>query len=341
MARPVTLFTAQWADLPLETVAGLAASWGYDGIELACMGDHLDAGRAARDPSYALGQLKLLSGHGLKVWAIGNPLAGQLVSDPNDDERSDAWAPADCAGDPERKRQWAIQALKDSARAAAAMGAGVVTGSSGSPIWHLLYSQPPVPPAMIERGYARFAELWHPILDVFDACGVKFALEVMPTQMAYDVVTARRALAALNHRAAFGFNFDPSHLYWQMVDPARFVEEIGDRIYHVHLKDTALHLDGRVSILGSHLPFGHPERAWEFRTPGRGAVNFEAIVRALNHVGYQGPLSVEWEDSGMERQAGAREACQFVRHLDFPQSSIAFDSMLRQSPGPGQAGAAA
>ena len=340
MARPVTLFTAQWADMPLETVAGLAASWGYDGLEVACMGDHLDPGRAARDSKYARQQLTLLSRHGLKVWALGNPLAGQLVSDPDDDERSDAWAPADCAGDAERKRQWAVQALKDSARAAANMGVSVVTGSSGSPIWHLLYSQPPVLPHMIEQGYARFAELWNPILDVFDECGVKFALEVMPTQMAYDVVTAKRALAALDHRAAFGFNFDPSHLFWLMVDPARFVAELGDRIYHVHVKDTALHLDGRASILGSHLPFGHPERGWEFRTPGRGAINFEAIIRALNHAGYQGPLSVEWEDSGMERQAGAREACQFVRQLDFPPSAIAFDSMLRQSSGPGSQGAA-
>ena len=340
MGRPVTLFTAQWADLPLETVAALAASWGYDGLEVACMGDHLDPGRAATDLAYVAQQLDLLARHGLKVWAIGNPLAGQLVADPNNDERSDAWAPADCAGDAERKRQWAIQALNDSARAAANLGVGVVTGSSGSPIWHLLYSQPPVLPHMIEAGYARFAELWNPILDVFDACGVKFALEVMPTQMAYDVVTAQRALAALDHRQAFGFNFDPSHLFWQMVDPARFIDELGDRIYHVHVKDTALHLDGRTGILGSHLPFGHRQRAWEFRTPGRGGINFEAIVRGLNAVGYQGPLSVEWEDAGMERQTGAREACQFVRRFDFAPSTFAFDAMLKQSSGSGPEAAA-
>jgi sugar phosphate isomerase/epimerase len=332
MARPVTLFTVQWADLPLETVAALAAGWGYDGLELACAGDHLDAGRAAADLGYVGQQLQLLARHGLKVWAVGNPLASQLVSDPDNDERSDAWAPANCAGDPDRKREWAIQAMKDSARAAANLGASVVTGCSGSPIWHLLYSQPPVLPRMIEQGYARFAELWHPILDVFDACGVKFALEVMPTQIAYDVVTAQRALEALGHRPAFGFNFDPSHLFWQMVDPARFIDELGERIYHVHIKDTALHLDGRTGILGSHLPFGDRQRAWEFRTPGRGGVNFEAIIRGLNGAGYHGPLSVEWEDSGMERQEGAREACQFVRRLDFTPSAIAFDSMLRQSP---------
>ena len=341
MARPVTLFTAQWADLPLETVATLAAEYGYDGLEVACMGDHLDPRRAAADPAYARQLLARLAAHGLKVWAIGNPLAGQLVSDPNNDERSDAWAPAECAGDAERKRQWAIQALKDSARAAANLGVGVVTGSSGSPIWHLLYSQPPVLPHMLEQGYARFAEQWNPILDVFDACGVKFALEVMPTQMAYDVVTAQRALAALNHRQAFGFNFDPSHLYWQRVDPARFVDELGDRIYHVHIKDTGLRVDGRASVLGSHLPFGNRQRGWEFRTPGRGEINFEAIIRALNNVGYQGPLSVEWEDTGMERQAGAREAAQFVRRLDFAPSTFAFDSMLKQSPGGAASGAAA
>src|SRR5438093_4700747 len=83
MGRPVTLFTAQWADLPLETLAALAANWGYDGLEVACMGDHLDPGRAANDLAYVAERLDLLSRHGLKVWAIGNPLAGQLVTDPN------------------------------------------------------------------------------------------------------------------------------------------------------------------------------------------------------------------------------------------------------------------
>jgi sugar phosphate isomerase/epimerase len=331
MPRPVTLFTAQWADMPLEQVARLAASWGYDGLELACMGDHLDPGRAAADLGYATDQLQVLAHHGLRLWALGNPLAGQLVSDPDNDERSDAWAPAQYAGDTDAKRQWAIQALKDTARAAANLGAKLVTGSSGSPIWHLLYAQPPVPAHMIDQGYARFADQWNPILDVFDECGVKFALEVMPTQMAYDVVTAHRALEALDHRPAFGFNFDPSHLYWQMVDPARFIDELGERIYHVHVKDTALHIDGRASLLGSHLPFGNRQRGWEFRTPGRGAINFEAIARALNAAGYQGPLSVEWEDTGMERQEGAQEACQFVRRLNFSPSPMVFDSILKQT----------
>src|SRR5262249_17047795 len=245
------------------------------------MGDHLDPGRAARDPAYARRLLDRLGAHNLKVWAIGNPLAGQLVADPDNDARSDAWAPAECAGDSERKRQWAVQSLKDTARAAANLGVKVVTGSSGSPIWHLFYSQPPVLPDQIAQGYARFAELWNPILDVFDECGVRFALEVMPTQMAYDVVTAQHTLAALDHRPAFGFNFDPSHLYWQFVDPVRFIEALGERIYHVHIKDCFRRLDGTASLLRSRLPFRPTARAWEFPTPRRRGAYLRGIPRAL------------------------------------------------------------
>jgi sugar phosphate isomerase/epimerase len=179
---------------------------------------------------------------------------------------------------------------------------------------------------MIEEGYVNFARMWTPILDVFDECGVRFGLEVHPTEIAFDIVTAHRALDAVGRRPAFGFNFDPSHLLWQMVDPARFIEEFHDRIYHVHMKDAALQLDGRTGILGSHLNFGQRGRGWDFRSLGRGSVRFEEIMRALNRIGYAGPLSVEWEDSGMEREHGAREACAYVRRIDFAPSSFAFDS---------------
>jgi len=139
-------------------------------------------------------------------------------------------------------------------------------------------------------------------------------------------VTAERAIKALKGRKEFGFNFDPSHLHWQGVDPVRFIYEFSDRIYHVHVKDAIVTLDGRSGILASHLPFGDPRRGWDFRSPGRGGIDFEEIIRALNNVGYKGPLSVEWEDCGMEREHGAREACSFVRDLDFESSGVAFDA---------------
>jgi len=330
MARPVTLFTGQWADLPLEVLAQKASSWGYDGLELACWGDHLNVRRAAEDQDYCRERKELLGKYGLKVWAISNHLAGQLVLDPNTDPRSDAFVPDDVKGDPEKKREWAIEEMKYTARAAKNLGVEVVCGFTGSPIWHLVYPFPPVPPEDIEAGYKRFAELWNPILDVFKECGVKFALEVHPTEIAFDIYTAERALEAIGRRPEFGFNFDPSHLHWQGVDPVQFIYAFPDRIFHMHVKDAKVTLDGKSGILSSHLPFGDRRRGWDFRSPGRGGINFEEIIRALNNIGYQGPLSVEWEDSGMDREHGAKEACEFVRRLDFPPSAVSFEAAFAE-----------
>jgi len=329
MSRAVTLFTGQWADLPLAKLAEMAAGFGYDGLELACWGDHMEVDKGAKDKEYCKKQLGILEKNGLGVFAISHHLAGQLVCDLNDG-RSDVFAPPECAGDPEKKRAWAIETMKNTARAAKNLGVKVVNGFTGSSIWHMLYSFPPVTDAMIDEGFANFAKLWNPILDVFDECGVKFALEVHPTEIAFDIVTAKRALEAIGNREAFGFNFDPSHLHWQMVDPVCFLREFSDRIYHVHMKDAAVQLDGRSGILSSHLNFGHPERGWDFRSLGHGGVDFEEIIRALNHIGYTGPLSVEWEDCGMNREHGAQEACEFVRSVDFSPSNIAFDAAFEE-----------
>lgn len=326
MSRPVTLFTGQWADLPLEKLAPMMAKLGYDGLELACWGDHMDVFRAAKDTAYCKQQLAILEKNNLKLFAISNHLAGQLVCDLNNDSRSDCFAPADCAGNAEKKRAWAVDAMKATARAAKNMGVKVVNGFTGSSIWHFLYSFPPVSDKMIEDGFAFFAKMWNPILDEFDACGVKFALEVHPTEIAFDIVTAKRALAAINNRPAFGFNFDPSHLHWQLVNPVRFLQAFPDRIYHVHMKDAALQIDGYNGILASHLNFGNPQRGWDFRSLGHGGINFEEIIRTLNHINYQGPLSVEWEDCGMDRMHGAKEACEFVKRVDFTPSRLAFDA---------------
>ncbi len=328
MARPITLCTGQWADLPLAVLAEKAAKWGYDGLELACWGDHFDVEKGAKDKEYCKKQRAILARHGLNVYAISNHLAGQLVCDPNDDSRTDTFAPKSCAGDAKKKRAWAVKTMKTTALAAKNLGVKVVNGFTGSSIWHMLYSFPPVPDATIEEGFAYFAKMWNPILDVFEECGVKFALEVHPTEIAFDIYTAKRALEAIKNRKSFGFNFDPSHLLWQMVDPVCFIREFGDRIFHVHMKDAATQLDGKSGILASHLNFGDARRGWDFRSLGRGDVNFEEIIRALNHAKYEGPLSVEWEDSGMERERGAQEACDFVKDLDFSPSTRAFDSSL-------------
>jgi sugar phosphate isomerase/epimerase len=267
----------------------------------------------------------MLDEFGLDCWAISAHLQGQLVLDILD-ERHNAFVPEDIQGDFEAMRRWAVDAMNAAAQAAANMGVGVVNGFTGSSIWHMIYSFPPVTPAMIDDGFKLLAERWNPILDTFGECGVKFALEVHPTEIAFDTVSAERALDALGNREEFGFNFDPSHLQWQGVDPADFIYNFADRIYHVHMKDCIVTLDGRQGILSSYLNFGERDRGWDFRSLGRGEVDFEAVIRALNRIGYEGPLSVEWEDSGMDREHGAAEAADFVHSVDFPVSAIAFDA---------------
>ena len=333
MTRPVTLFTGQWADLPLETLAEMAERWGYDGLEIACGPQHFDPQRALEEDGYCHERRALLEEHDLAVWAISGHLAGQAVCDRIDQRHREilperVWGD----GDPEGVRRRAAEEMKRIARAASALGVEIVTGFTGSSIWPLLYSFPPNDPQMIEDGYRDFAERWTPILEVFAEEGVRFGLEVHPTEIAFDAATAARALDAVNGHEAFGFNYDPSHFAYQGVDYLAFIEEFADRIFHVHMKDVSWKdAPGRSGVFGGHLPFGDADRYWDFRSIGRGKIQFEEIIRRLIRIGYDGPLSVEWEDPSMDREAGAEESCAFVKRLDFPPAEAAFDAAFSES----------
>lgn len=327
MPRPVTLFTGQWADLPLETLAQKVSAMGFDGLELACWGDHFEVDKALESDGYVRAKRDLLEKYNLGCWSISNHLVGQCVCDPIDTRHQSILPPRLWGdGDPEGVRQRAAEEMKNTARAAKLFGVDVVNGFTGSSVWAKLYFFPPTSQADIDAGYVDFAERWGPIFDVFQAQGVKYGLEVHPTEIAYDIITMERALKAVDYHPAFGVNFDPSHLIHQFVDPVEFLNAFTDRIFHVHVKDSRVQLTGRNSILSSHLDFGDPRRGWDFVSPGHGDVKWDPIVRVLNRIGYQGPLSIEWEDSGMDREFGASEALEVVRKADFAPSSVAFDA---------------
>ena len=330
MARPVTLFTGQWADLDTETICQKAVEFGYDGLELACWGDHFEVANA--DEAYCKAKRAILDKHNLQLFSISAHLVGQAVCD-NIDSRHQAILPGYVwgDGDPEGVRQRAAQELIATAQAAARLGVSVVNGFTGSSIWHLLYPFPPIPDAMINAGYEDFAKRFRPILDEFQKVGVKFALEVHPTEIAFDIASAERAIEALDGHPAFGFNYDPSHLGYQGVDYVEFIHRLAERIFHVHMKDVALSNtlteDG---VFGGHTTFGDRHRYWDFRSLGHGNIDFEEIIRALNRIDYQGPLSVEWEDAGMDREHGATEAADFVKQVDFEPSETAFDAAFSE-----------
>jgi sugar phosphate isomerase/epimerase len=327
MARPVILFTGQWTDLPLEELAQRAAEWGYQGLELCTWGDHFEVQRALSEDDYCQAKLDLLARHELTAPVLAAHRVGQAVADPIDARHQGllpdyVWGD----GDPEAVRQRAAAEMIATVRAAQRLGVAVVSGFTGSPLWAYVCGYPAPGPEVVSAGLAEFARRWEPVLDACRDAGVRFAAEVHPGQVAFDLYSAEMALDAVGGREEFGFTFDPSHLHWQGVDPAEFVRRFPDRIYHVHIKDAVLALNGRSGVLGSYLPYGDPRRGWDFRAPGRGGIDWEAVVRALNDAGYDGPLAVEWKDAGVQRDYGTEEACKFVKRLDFEPA--------RRGPGP-------
>jgi sugar phosphate isomerase/epimerase len=327
MARPVTLFTGQWADLPFEEVARLASGWGFDGLEIACWGDHLDVWRGATDDDYIADRLAILAKYNLKVFTISNHLTGQAVCDDPIDERHHDMLPDVIwgDGDAEGVRQRAAEAMMNTARTAQRLGVKTVVGFTGSSIWKYLAMFPPVREELVEAGWVDFRKRWDPILDVFAECGVRFAAEVHPSELAYDYWTTQKMLATID-RPELGINWDPSHMVWQDLDPAGFLADFADKIYHVHAKDSKKNLNGRNGRLSSHLPWADPRRGWDFVSVGHGDVPWESCFRMLNHIGYSGPISVEWEDAGMDRLRGAPEALGFVRSQLWEPPTAAFDA---------------
>ena len=340
MARPVTLFTGQWADLPLETLARKAKGFGYDGLELACWGDHFEVDKALKDKGYVKKKWALLKDHKLECFAISAHLVGQAICD-NIDERHKSILPPEIWGDgePEGVRQRAAARMIETAQAcrlfmnarpgADKKKAAVVNGFTGSSVWHSIYAFPPTSQDYWQKGFDDFGRRFKPILKAFDEANVNFGLEVHPTEIAFDIASAARAIEAVQGHKRFGFNFDPSHLGYQGVDYVKFIRSFADRIFHVHMKDAWWgHGDGSVGVFGGHTSFADPRRYWDFRSLGHGDINFEEIIVALNDVGYQGPLSVEWEDSRMDREHGATEAAAFVKKVDFKPSAMAFDAQF-------------
>ena len=334
MSRPITLFTGQWADLPFEEVAQLAAEWGYDGLEIACSGDHLDVERGAVDDRLH----RHAAGRSWTATACRcSPSRRICRARPSATTPSTNGTAASCParvwgdGDPEGVRQRAADAVKNAARTAARLGVSTVVGFTGSSIWKYIAMFPPASGEMIDAGYQDFADRWNPILDVFDEVGVRFAHEVHPSEIAYDYYSTARALEAIGHREAFGINWDPSHMVWQNIDPVQFIWDFRDRIYHVDCKDTKVRpRDGRRGCSGPTCP-GPTHGAAGTSCPPAAAMSTGRTASGCSPPsGTTGPISIEWEDAGMDRLHGAPEALAYIRSQLFDPPATAFDAAFSQ-----------
>jgi len=308
------VFTVLYNEKPLEEVAKYISGLGYETVELAAWksSSHLDIDKVLSDKSYRTNLLGLVGKYGLEISALSNHLEGQLILGALD-WTTDEWAPS---SDPDEKVQYGIKRIKDTARAAAALGVEVVVGFTGSQVWGKWYSWPETNIKAYEQAWEVMAERWHPILDVFKQEGVKFALEVHPTEIAYNVETAEDCLNAIDHRPEFGFNFDPSHFVWQMIDPVIFIKKFGDRIFHAHAKDSELQYDelARSGVIPNGA-WARPNRGFRFRCPGWGEVNWRRVMTGLLSVGYDFVLSYEHEDPVMSREDGCEKNIEHLRPL--------------------------
>lgn len=328
MNHLVTLTTGQFADRDRETLAGKLEKLGYDGVELACWGKHLNIEKAYEDEDYLEHVKSIFDQHHLKIVTLSTHLIGQCVSD-LPDPRLNGFAPKEIRNNPEEIKEWAVKTRKKSATVSRKLGVRVQAGFTGSPLWRYFYSYPQTTEERIEEGFRKVREDWLPILDTFKENAVKFALEVHPAEIAFDYYSTKRTLEVFHDREEFGINFDPSHLLWQGIRPEAFLEDFIHRVYSVHRKDVKLRRSERGGLLGSYLPFGDNRRGWNFYTLGHGDVDFESIIRVLNRYGYKGPLTVEWEDSGRNREQGRKESLEFVRKIDFAPSDVAFDAAIK------------
>src|SRR6516164_6225041 len=201
MARTVLLFSGQWTDLPLEDLAPRVAEWGYQGLDLCCWGDHFEVQRALSEDEYCQHKLALLNRLEMAVPVLSNHKVGQAVCDPIDRRHRGlvpdyVWGD----GDPDGVRQRAAEEMMATARAAQKLGAGVLGGFTGSPIWSYVAGYPGPSEEVVAQGLREFADSWQPILDICQECGLRFAFEVHPGQIAFDLYSAERVLDVLDNR---------------------------------------------------------------------------------------------------------------------------------------------
>ena len=307
----IGIFTILYNDKPLEDVLKYVSSLGYEAVELAAWkgSNHLNIDEVLKGKATAV--KNTVKKYGMIISGLSNHLDGQMVLGPLDSS-TDEWY----KGSPEEKVKYAIKKMKRTAEAAAALDVPVVNGFIGAPNWGAWYIFPAAYEKMYEEGFKLLSQRWGEILDTFASQGVKFAHEVHPQEQAYNIETAEQALKAINYRKEFGFNFDPSHLIWQGIDPVIFIKRFGDRIYHMHAKDAEL-VKENLPISG-HIPTGpwrRPGRGFRFRVVGWGDVPWKRVITALLEVGYNYVMSYEHEDPVMSSEDGVEKCIAFLKPL--------------------------
>jgi sugar phosphate isomerase/epimerase len=304
----LALYTDSVPAMSLEAALDLAVEIGAPAVEIAAGGQssapHMQIDRLLADPGALEAFRRAIESRGLRLGALN---CSSWVLHPVDDARH--------------------QAIIDSTiELAARLGIETLVTMSGCPgdgpgsttinwVW---YPWPSDAVALRDRQWETAIARWQGIArHAADAGIAKLAFELHPLHLVYNVPTLLRMREAVG--PIIGANLDPSHLFWQQMDPLAVIRVLGDAIHHVHLKDTQLVPD-QVAVAGvlDGRSFEDPgARAWNFRTVGvgHGPEFWSAFVAGLRAVDYQGVLSIENEDAYLPAEDGVRQAAAFMRPL--------------------------
>lgn len=329
----LALFTGQFASYPLKSVLAVMQAIGYTGMEVPCWG-HFDPEQAASDEGgedYCGAFLELLGEYGIRPTALSTHLVGQALCDPASEKLKAIVPPHIWSDDTDVRVQNVQGYLVKVGIAAARLGLEVVNLFSGSDNWGEIYDFPPAP-EKVARGYRQFADRMVPVLDRYGELGVFGAMEVHPTEIAYDFNSLDAVLDALNGHKRFGVKFDPSHLVPQDLDEVEFILQYAERILDVHAKESKVRRRGRQGIYVGHLDPSDPRRRFIFASPGWGDVDWIGVREALLWIKYRGAIAVEWEHNSMSPWFGIYDAFNFLRRvLLAPTSAGRFDKAFQQA----------
>ena len=309
----------------IDTMAEWAAKLGFVGVQVPIGNSNfIDVSLAAESQTYCDELVGRVTAHGIKITELSTHLEGQLVAvHPAYDEMFDGFAAPAVRGNPEKRRNWAVEQVKLAARASRRLGITEHATFSGSLLWPYMYPWAPRPAGLVEEGFAELAKRWLPILDVFADEGVNVCYEIHPGEDLHDGVTFERFLDAVEQHASANILYDPSHMALQQMDYLSFIDHYHERIKMFHVKDAELKPNGKSGVYGGFQDW--LQRPGRFRSLGDGQIDFKAIFSKFAGYDFDGWAVLEWECCLKDQEVGAREGAEFIRQQIIPVTGKAFD----------------
>ncbi len=313
---------------PFNNLDGLckwAANLGYKGIQIPTWENRLiDLDKAAESKTYCDELKGKVNSYGLEITELASHLQGQLVAvHPAYDIMFDNFAPDAYKNNPKARTKWAIEQVKNCAKASRNLEIDVHGTFSGSLLWHTAHPWPQRPNGLVELGFEELANRWLPILNVFDEQGVDVCYEVHPGEDLHDGVTFERFLKATNNHKRVNILYDPSHFVLQQLDYIQYIDFYHDYIKMFHVKDAEFNSTGKKGTFGGYEDWSN--RAGRYRSPGDGQIDFKTIFSKLTQYGCDVWAVMEWECCIKSPEQGALEGAPFIKNHIIEATQKRFD----------------